>query len=94
MPGALARLRSILNELESAADAGDDLLAWAAGAGLPPKDAPVLAVAVAVAVLARADLLVTGDRRHFGALYGRTLRGVRVVTPPDAIALAVEAAGG
>ena len=92
MPGALARLRSILNELESAADAGDDLLAWAAGAGLPPKDAPVLAVAVAV--LARADLLVTGDRRHFGALYGRTLRGVRVVTPPDAIALAVEAAGG
>lgn len=90
MPGALARLRSILDELETTTDAGDDLVAWAGRVGLPRKDAPVLAAAV----LARADLLVTGDRRHFGPLYGRTLRGVRVVTPPDAIALLVEAAGG
>jgi predicted nucleic acid-binding protein len=89
VPGALVRLASILAQLELTEDAGDELVAWAGEVGLPPKDAPVLAAAV----LARADLLVTGDQRHFGSLYGKTLRGVRVVTSPDAIALVAEAAG-
>lgn len=44
---------------------------------LPEKDQHVLAAAV----LARADFLVTGDRKHFGAWYGTKILGVRVEPP-------------
>jgi predicted nucleic acid-binding protein len=44
---------------------------------LPGKDQPVLAAAV----LSRADFLVTGDRRHFGAWFGREILGIRVEPP-------------
>ena len=47
--------------------------AWARSEGLPEEDAPILAAAVT----AQADVLVTGDRGHFGHLFGRTVRGVR-----------------
>lgn len=53
----------------------------AAGAvGLPDKDVPILAAAAA----ANCELLVTGDRRHFGTLYGETVCGVRILTPSEA----------
>jgi predicted nucleic acid-binding protein len=44
---------------------------------LPEKDRHVLAAAV----LARADFLVTGDRKQFGAWYGNTILGLRVEPP-------------
>lgn len=44
---------------------------------LPEKDQHVLTAAV----LARADFLVTGDRRHFGQWYGTDILGVRVEPP-------------
>ena len=44
---------------------------------LPEKDRPVLAAAIHH----RCDTLVTGDRTHFGALYGNTIRGVTVLSP-------------
>lgn len=44
---------------------------------LPEKDRPVLAAAIQ----AKCDALVTGDRTHFGALYGKSLHGVRIFTP-------------
>jgi predicted nucleic acid-binding protein len=44
---------------------------------LPEKDRPVLAAAIHH----RCDILVTGDRTHFGALYGKTIRGVTVMSP-------------
>ncbi len=44
---------------------------------LPDKDQPVLAAAV----LSRADFLVTGDIRHFGQWYGKTVFGIRVEPP-------------
>jgi predicted nucleic acid-binding protein len=44
---------------------------------LPPKDAPVLDAALD----AGADVLVTGDRTHFGALMTRDDLGIRVRTP-------------
>lgn len=47
------------------------------------KDAPVLAAAIGF----RCDLLVTGDRRHFGHLYGQDAGGVKVVTPSEAFDL-------
>ena len=44
---------------------------------LPEEDRPVLAAAIHH----RCDILVTGDRTHFGALYGKTIRGVTVLSP-------------
>jgi predicted nucleic acid-binding protein len=41
------------------------------------KDRPVFAAAVAL----HCDALVTGDRAHFGALYGDVLLGVRIESP-------------
>ena len=46
---------------------------------LPEKDIPVLASAIA----AGCDILTTGDTRHFGAHYGRTVAGVTIRSPVD-----------
>jgi len=51
--------------------------------GLPAKDAPVLAAAIA----GKADVLVTGDRAHFGPLYNQTVAGVSVLRLADALSL-------
>lgn len=45
-------------------------------AGLPPEDVPILAGAVG----SRCTNLVTGDRRHFGTLHGKTVHGVLIVS--------------
>jgi predicted nucleic acid-binding protein len=53
----------------------------------PPvlEDSPALAEkdrhVLAAAVLSRADFLVTGDRKHFGAWYGTKILGLRVEPP-------------
>lgn len=44
---------------------------------LPEKDRPVLAAAIHHRCVA----LITGDRTHFGALYGKTVRGVTIHSP-------------
>lgn len=44
---------------------------------LPEKDRPVLAAAI----LHRCAILATGDRTHFGPLYGKTIGGVTVLSP-------------
>ena len=44
---------------------------------LPAKDQPVLAAAIRHGCGA----LVTGDRSHFGALYGKTFSGVAIHSP-------------
>jgi rRNA-processing protein FCF1 len=44
---------------------------------LPDKDRPVLAAAIRL----RCDGLVTGDRTHFGAGYGKAFGGVRIHSP-------------
>jgi predicted nucleic acid-binding protein len=50
----------------------DKVVAW-----LPEKDRPVLAAAIR----AGCNVLVTGDRTHFGVGYGRTFSGVTVLSP-------------
>jgi predicted nucleic acid-binding protein len=49
------------------------------GVALRGKDIPILASAAAAAV----DILATGDQRDFGALFGRTFSGVKIVAPGD-----------
>lgn len=44
---------------------------------LPEKDRPVLLAAMAM----QCDVLLTGDRTHFGAGYGKTFGGVMVYAP-------------
>lgn len=44
---------------------------------LPEKDLPVLIAAMRL----RREALVTGDRTHFGARYGKTVRGVTIHSP-------------
>lgn len=43
--------------------------------GLPEKDAPIFAAAID----ANADVLVTGDRIHFGHLFGKKAGSVRIL---------------
>jgi len=49
------------------------------GSGLPEKDLPILRAAVAFGC----THLVTGDRKHFGHLFGEKVAGVIVVRPAD-----------
>ena len=44
---------------------------------LPEKDGPILLAAIE----ARANYLLTGDIKHFGALFGRKIEGVIVLAP-------------
>lgn len=48
-----------------------------AGVELIGKDVPILLAAIE----ARATHLLTGDRAHFGALYGKTVAGVKILPP-------------
>ncbi len=81
-PDLAAQLNRLLRIVRLCSESRSEGVAWAEAQGLPRKDAPILAAAVQ----ARADLLVTGDRTHFGALYGNKLRGVEIVTPAAALA--------
>lgn len=53
-----------------------------AASGLPEKDMPILRAAVA----AGCTHLVTGDRQHFGHLFGRRVAGVLVLRPAEYLA--------
>jgi predicted nucleic acid-binding protein len=81
-PGALERFSSVRQAVQVVVEPPVDLSLWAEAQGLPAKDAPILAAAVN----AQADLLVTGDRRHFGPLFGRVLRGVRILSLAEGLA--------
>lgn len=55
-----------------------------------PDDVPVLAGAL----YADADLLVTGNRKHFGNLYGEKIGGCLVLPPAEALEVLVGEIGG
>lgn len=73
---ALDSFEALLGTMEVAAFQGGALSSEIAEL-LPEKDRPVLAAAVRLGC----DALVTGDRTHFGALYGRIIEGVTVYSP-------------
>lgn len=84
-PERASDLESLIGRIALCPEPTSATLAWATTHGLPPKDAPILAAAVD----AHCHLLVTGDRAHFGSLFGRRLRRTVVVLPVDAIILLI-----
>jgi uncharacterized protein len=73
---ALAALEVLLSHLEVAPFQTTELPPDAATL-LPEKDRPVFAAAIRLGC----EALVTGDRTHFGALYGKTIGGVTIHSP-------------
>ena len=75
-PAALHAFEALLASVEVASFGPAELPASVMDQ-VDPKDQPVLAAAVAL----RCEALATGDRTHFGALYGQVLLGVRIESP-------------
>jgi len=75
-PAALHAFQTLIASVEVASFRPAEL-PLAVAEKIDPKDRPVFAAAVAL----RCDVLVTGDRTHFGALYGQVLLGVRIESP-------------
>ena len=80
-PEKLSNLGRILPPLTIVPEPPPEKVTWARGLPLPMKDAPIMAAAVACA----ADILVTGDRRDFGHLYGKSSDKVLVLSPREAL---------
>jgi predicted nucleic acid-binding protein len=80
-PAPAEEFEKILTTVQRVPDADPILVARAGRFGLPENDAPILAAAVA----AETDMLVTGDRKHFGHLYEATVGRVRIVTLVEAL---------
>ena len=83
-PGCVAGFNILIGGLQLVAEPGRAEIQLAAARGLPDKDVPILAAAIG----ARASALVTGDRRDFGHLYGKTIEGIAVLTPAEAVSKA------
>jgi hypothetical protein len=81
-PDTVAPLESdLMPRVKLVPEAHPRRVADALGHGLPLKDAPILAAAVE----SRAAMLVTGDRRDFGRLYGKAIEGVHIVSLREAM---------
>ena len=74
-------LDRLITALEVVPEGSAERISWAVSLGVPEKDAPILAAASQ----ARADCLVTGDKSHFGHLYGRKLGRLIVRSPADTL---------
>jgi uncharacterized protein len=73
----LARLDSLAVRTEIRAEESDAPLPH--GVTLPAKDRPILGGAI----LTGATHLLTGDVRHFGRYFGKTIGGVHILPPGD-----------
>lgn len=71
----------LLGWLRKTPGPADDDLILAGDQALPAKDVPILAAALA----ADANMLVTGDHRHFGHLFGRAIRNTSVMRLADTL---------
>ncbi|MGH7992848.1 MAG: PIN domain-containing protein [Limisphaerales bacterium] len=71
-PGTLKALERLVKRCEMVSRLAADL-----EADLPLKDQPILGGAIA----GRATHLLTGDERDFGKFWGKTVQGVKIVSP-------------
>jgi uncharacterized protein len=77
-PAALRRFAQLIDTMRVAAASPNqtrDLPKLAEG--MPQKDQSVLAAAIQLGC----NVLLTGDRAHFGQLYGQTISGVTIHSP-------------
>ncbi len=81
-PEAVPRLEKAISGVEMVSEADSDAVGEGLDHGLPLKDAPILGAAIQ----ADANLLGTGDGKHFGHLYEKPIDGMRVVPPAVALA--------
>ena len=80
-PRGAEALDALMEQVEKVAEAGPQMVESATSHDLQDRDAPILAAAVAAGV----NFLVTGDRTHFGHLFGSDVGGVRIVSPAEAL---------
>jgi len=85
-PNARRRLEQLVRRTTIAPEASSSRVARAQQERVPEEDAPILAAAIDAGV----DVFVTGDRRHFGHLFGRTVERVRILSLARTLALLVE----
>jgi uncharacterized protein len=85
-PQRTATLDALRGQLAFAPVPDASAIANAAQQGLPDKDAPILAAAL----VAEVNILVTGDRAHFGHLYGTAIDALQVLTLKDTLACLLE----
>jgi predicted nucleic acid-binding protein len=76
MPGSQAALDAVLSRVKVAGAVRHAVIP-AAARKLAEKDQPVLAAAIRLGC----EALLTGDRTHFGAWYGKQLGGVKIYSP-------------
>jgi predicted nucleic acid-binding protein len=75
-PATMEDFERVMESAEASAKASKPLGPEVAP-GLPEKDRPVLAAAIQH----RCQVLLTGDKAHFGRLYGQTIEGVEILSP-------------
>lgn len=80
-PEALIFFAELLDKIKIVAEPDRRKQEEVAALGLDSGDVPIFAAAIE-----RCDILVTGDRKHFGFLMGRTVRGIQVMSPAEALA--------
>lgn len=73
------RLDKLIQALRLVPEAADDASDSDAPAKLPDKDRPILRAAQR----GGCEYLITGDVRHFGSYFGRTIGGVTILPPAD-----------
>jgi uncharacterized protein len=71
-PGSLKNLEQLVKKCEMISQMAADL-----EIELPLKDKPILGGAIA----GHATHLLTGDKRDFGKYWGKTVQGVKIVSP-------------
>ena len=83
-PAQRERLQSLAAKLHLT-DADYSLRTSTEAIPLPEKDRPILLAAIA----AKASHLITGDIRHFGPFFGKSVRGILILPPADYLKLAL-----
>ncbi|MDH5563331.1 MAG: PIN domain-containing protein [Nitrospirota bacterium] len=82
-PQAMERFHEVRTIVHTVPEATRNSIQWALQQGLPDNDAPILAAAVQ----AKADVLVTGDKTHFGHLFGKTKQSVQILSLKETLEL-------
>lgn len=79
-PEALKAFAALLEKLNLVPEAALSKQAQAEALGINEGDVKILAAA-----LGECEILITGDRKHFGRWMGRSVKGIRIMSPAEAL---------